>query len=147
MGKTIGGSTANKGRKFSLLQTVRTDYGAQTATYLMGTEVLPGRKSARPWGYNSLPSTAEENNFLLYTSTLQYAFIMYTQTNFLSPFTKYFWKKYHLIIDSVRKTNVKYFWKKYHLIIDSVRKTNFKYFWKKYHLIRDSVRKINVKYF
>jgi len=37
-----------RARKHSLLQIVRTDYGAQRATYLMGTEVLPGRKSVRP---------------------------------------------------------------------------------------------------
>ena len=35
-------------KNHSLLQIVRTDYGAQRATYLMGTEVIPGRKSARP---------------------------------------------------------------------------------------------------
>ena len=37
-----------RARNLPLLQIFRTDYVAQTATYLMGTEVLQGRISARP---------------------------------------------------------------------------------------------------
>ena len=37
-----------RARNLSLLQIVQNDYGAQRATYLMGIEVLPGLKSARP---------------------------------------------------------------------------------------------------
>jgi hypothetical protein len=72
-------------RQFSFLQSVQTEFGAQPASYSMGTEALPALVKWQ--GYEVAPfflSSAEAQNALSYISTFTYAFMACTRTTLIS---------------------------------------------------------------